>query len=258
MSTKKLYIDIYHLNFEDDSLTTKTLDRLHKMEITTNINVGDIVSQLKHLIFKHYNDGLYIRAEEFEDFCYLNIILMFGKEHDFLVHYLESINDTNAIKPSKVLTTEQHFISIDHFFNQQEIEELQKELGNSGISTEIYFIERSAFERGAGDYHEDVILALITGSVKVIGSRVTNYFMDKYIEPYNPRITTLNTEKILNYISKETGINKHDLHITKLENISEEIIKIRVINRYKTTEVKYNKKSKSIDYVVENKTDTMI
>lgn len=254
---KSVYIDIYHSLFDDDGLTTKDLAHLYKMNITTDIDIGKIVNQVKLLIFKQYGDGLYIKAEEFEDFCYLNIVIMFGKEYNFIAEYLESINMSQEMNLN-TLVNPKFFLSVDYFFSQQETAELQEILHDFGIDTKVYFIERKAFERGAGDYHENVVLSLITGSAQAIGSRVTNYLIDKFSDHQNARINSVNTDTILGHISKETGINKQDLHLTKTKNISDEKIEIIITNRYKNIKVLYDKNSNSISYEVSHKTQTMI
>ncbi|WYU51915.1 hypothetical protein MHH67_21520 [Bacillus sp. FSL K6-0047] len=258
MDCKKVYIDFYHSIFEDDGLTTKELVHLNSMDINTDVDIGSVVEQLRLLIFKQYGDGLYIQAEEYGNLCYLNIIIMFGEDYNLLAEYLDSIHRPGEIKFNKTAIPNQgNFLSIDYFSNQEETKDLRRLLRNWNIESKVYFIERKAFERGAGDYHENVILSFLAGSAEAIGNRVTNILMDKF-GGYNPRVTNFNTDNVLSYISEETGINKQDLHLTKIENISKNKIAINVANRYKCIKVLYDKNTKSINYEVMDKTQTMI
>lgn len=247
-----------HYIFEDDGVTTKELVHLNSMDINTDIDIGNVVERLRFLIFKQHGDGLYIQAEEFGNLCYLNIIIMFGEDYNLLAEYLDSIHRSEEVKVDKTtIPNQENFLSVDYFFNQEETKDLRRFFKNSGIESNVYFIERKAFERGAGDYHENVILSFLAGSAEAIGNRVTNLLMDKF-SSNNPRLTNFNTDNILSYISEETGINKQDLHLTKIENISESQIEINITNRYKSIKVLYNKADKSINYEVMDKTQTMI
>ncbi|MFS0820407.1 hypothetical protein [Bacillus sp. 1P02SD] len=258
MNHKKVYIDFYHSLYEDDGLTTKELVHLNSMDINTDIDIGNVVEQLKLLIFKQYGDGLFIQAEEFENLCYINIIIMFGEDHNLLAEYLGTIHRSEEVKVNKITAPSQgNFLSVDYFFNQEETKDLRRLLNNLGIESKVYFIERKAFERGAGDYHENVILSFLAGSAEAIGNRVTNLLMDKFGN-HNPRLTNFNTDNILSHISEETGINKQDLHLTKIENISNGRTEINITNRYKSIKVIYDKDAKSINYEVMDKTQTMI
>lgn len=259
MDSKIVYVDIYYSLFEEDGMNIRELLHLDSIDIRTNVDIGEVISDLKQLIFKKYGDGLYIKAEEFEEICYLNIIIMFGKEYEFLVEYLDTINDPND-KLVDHLSNEDHryFVSVDYFFNQRETEELKKILDELGVESKVYFIERQAFERGAGDYHENVILSFLSGSVEAIGNRLTHILMDRLSRHQNPRIVKFNIDKVITYISEETGINKQDLHVSKIEHNQNSITEIEIINRYKKIKVQYDQNTKAISYEIDDKTQTMI
>lgn len=255
MNHKNVYVDFYHSLFENDGVSIDELVHLNSMDIITETDIGNVVEQLKQLIFKPYGDGLYIQAEEFKDLCYLNVIIMFGEDYSSLAEYLDSINSTAKVEVNK--DDHSNFLSVDYFFSQEETKDLRELLEKSGIESEVYFIERKAFDRGAGDYHENVILSFLKGSAAAMGSRITNHLMGKFGE-YNPRLTSFNTEHILSHISKETGINKQDLRVTKIEDIPDNKIEIQITNRYKKIKVVYDKPTRLINYEVLAKTRTMI
>ena len=68
----------------------------------------------------------------------------------------------------------------------------------------------------------------------------------------------LNTGKILDFVSEETGINRQDLHISSVEDIDEDKTEIIITNRYKSIKVIFGKSSNNINFEVINKTQTMI
>lgn len=264
MNNKVLYIDLYHPVFLDDLITTTDVLHLHSMDICTDVAIDKIVEKIHFLIFERYGDGLYIQAEEYETICYLNVFVMFGEDISSIVNYINSINNPEKLylkdKASQSASSSNRntFVSIDFFSDQQEIDEVKLYLDALGLENELYLTERKAFQRGAGDYHENIILSLITGSAQAIGNRLTNYLIDKCEHYQSPRISTINTDKIITYLSEQTGINKQDLHINRLNNISENEIEVIIINRYKTFTAQFNRKTNTINYEEKSKTQTMI
>lgn len=257
-SEKVLYIDIYHPTSEDEGLTFSNYDHLHKMDVKTSSDIGEIIVKLKQKIFKHYGDGLFIQAEEFKGFCYLNILVLFGSEYNFLVDYIESISEPYNGPLPETESIGDTVLSIDYIYNQEETVELQNELARFGVKSEVYFIKRKAFERGAGDYHENIILSLISGAVHAIGTKITEHLMKKFDIHQNPQVYDISSKKILSYISEETGISKQHLYITERRNMEKDKIEFNITNRYKIIEVRYDKISQKIDYRIKDKTQTMI
>lgn len=269
-NTKKVYIDIYHPVADEEGFPTKNIIHLTAMDINTNIYIGKVVDKLTELILEYYGDGLYIEAEEFEQTCYINVFIMFGKEYKFLVEYIDSINIEQAKTAQKVKSQEDTFLSVDYLFDEKDIENLVKELNDLGIEVKIHLINRKAFERGAGDYHELSMMSIQSGLVGVtgaLGKRLMNKLMDMYDDHQSPRINKVNNEKILEFISNEVGINKGDLNIYSVKDIEEadkdegkeaDKIEIIITSRYKSIKVIYEKNSKNINYEVRNKTQAMI
>jgi len=257
-SEKVIYIDIYHPISEGDGLTFNNFNHLHKMNVKTSTDIGEIVEQLKLEIFKHYGDGLFIQAEEFKDFCYLNILILFGSEYDFLVDYIKSISEPFDGPPPEAEATRDIALSVDYIYSQKETTVLQNDLERFGVKSEVYFIKRKAFERGAGDYHENIILSLLSGAVHAVGTKITEHLIKKFDIHQNPQVYNISSEKILSYVSQETGIPKQHLSITERRNIENNKIEFNVINRYKVINVKYDKNSREIDYSIKDKNQTMI
>lgn len=267
---KKVYIDIYHPLEDNKGFPTKNVIHLKAIDIQTDINIDEVVSKLTELILEYYGDGLRVEAEEFEEFCYINVFLMFGKEYKFLVDYLYSINLKESENTSQIKNIENIFLSIDYFFDENDRNTLIKELNDLVIEAEFYLINRKRFERGAGDYHELIMLA-IKSSISGAGTALGKILMDKLVDIYddyqNPRIHKVNTEKVLEFISREVDINKADLKIYSVKNLKEpfnekgkkaEKMEILITSRYKNIQVICEKNSKITSYEVENKTQTMI
>src|SRR5699024_7991960 len=146
---KKVYIDIYHPIEDNDGFPTKDVTHLKALDIQTNINIDEVINKLTELILESYGDGLFIEAEEFEEFCYINVYLMFGTEHKFIIDYLSSINIQEIEHTSQTKNSESIFLSVDYLFDENDRNTLIKELNDLGIDAKIYLINRKRFERGA-------------------------------------------------------------------------------------------------------------
>jgi len=268
--TKKVYIDIYHPVADDEGFPTKDVIHLTAIDINTDIKIGKVVDKLTELTLEYYNDGLYIEAEEFEQTCYLNIFLMFGKEYKFLVEYLYSINIEQIKTASQIKNQKDLFLSVDYLFDENDTEDLVRELNDFGVEVKIHLINRKAFERGAGDYHELIMMSIqsgLVGAAGALGKRLMDKLIDKYDDYQSPRIHKVNTEKVLEFISNEVSINKRDLEIYSVKDLEKDYkeegtdsdkVEIMITSRYKRVKVIYEKSTKFINYEVIDKTQTMI
>lgn len=258
---KKIYIDIYHGIFNEEILVYEDFIHLYELDIITQESVDSIVEQVKSLIFEHYNDGLYIRSEEFEDICYLNIILLFGEEYEFLLPYLEGINTDipkDAI-PEKQKNKEHDTFLWVSYTDQDEIIKTQEKLSELDIGSEVYYVESNSFERGAGDFHKNFLIGLITGFGEELGKRTVSSVLDKFESYQRAAVNSIDTKKLVSYISEQTNINQRDLQIKGVESLEDDdLIEVTIINRYKEITVKCTTDLKRIDYEIKDKTQTMI
>lgn len=269
-NTKKVYIDIYHPVADDEGFPTKDVIHLTAIDINTNIKIGKVVDKLTELTLEYYHDGLYIEAEEFEQSCYINIFIMFGKEYKFLVEYLYSIDIEQIESASKIKNKEDIFLSIDYLFDQKDTDVLVRELNDFGVEVKIHLINRKAFERGAGDYHELIMMSIqsgLIGAAGALGKRLIDKLIDKYDDYQSPRIHKVNTKEILEFISNEVSINKRDLEIYSVKDLEKDYkeegknsdkVEIIITSRYKRVKVIYEISTKNINYEVIDKTQTMI
>lgn len=239
------------------------------MNISTTKDIDAITNQLKVLIFEYYNDGLYIRTEEFDNICYLNIILLSGKEYEFLLPYLKSLN---AAKTNEKLMTEETidyskvYLSID-YVEEKEIKKLQEDLNNLNIESKLYHVESNTYERGASDFYIKILLGLglvtakgfVTGASEELGKKLMSPILEKFRPYQNTGINSINNEELITYISQQTRINERDLHIKSVKNIEDEnMVEVLIVNRYKEIVVKCTNDLKTINYEIKNKTQTMI
>lgn len=242
-------------------MIVQEFNHLYDMSIVTTEELDEIVNQIKSLIFDYYNDGLYIRAEEFEDICYLNIILLFGEEYEFLLPYLNDLHIDSSIngeKADELMEPTEAFLSID-YADQSDIKKLQEILKGNGIATEVYYTETNAFERGAGDYHENFLLAILTGAGEKIGEEIISIISEKFRPFQRVGVNSINKEELIAYISQQTDINKRDLHMKNVKKIeNEEMVEVLIVNRYKEIKVTCTMDLKTINYEIKNKTETMI
>lgn len=258
---KTIYIDIYHGVFNEENLVYEDFIHLYELDIITQESVDRIVDQVKSFIFEHYNDGLYIRSEEFEDICYLNIILLFGEEYEFLLPYLESINTDipKDVTPEKQRSRDHDTFLWISYTDQDEIIKIQEELSELEIGSEVYYVESNSFERGAGDFHKNFLVSLFTGFGEELGKRIMSSILDKFEPHQRVAVNSINTKKLISYISDQTNINQRDLQIKSIQDLEDEdIVEVIIINRYKEITVKCTADLKRIDFEIKDKTQTMI
>lgn len=264
-NAKLLYVDIYRPIFDEDGVTTIDIKHLKKMDVYTDVSVQDVVFKLRQLIFQKYGDGLYIKAEEFDTICYLNVHVFFGEDISQLIEYLDSISS------EKVATEESDYLmeaneevtlfSID-YIDSEEIEEFKLLSESLGLNPKIYLEGQSAFERGAGDYHQIVIFvlnALTGGALNKTGSHVMSKLFSRYAEYQNASIKKFNPKVAIEYVSMVSGVNQQNLRLTKISPLNENEQEIVVTNRYKDFVLHYDSESKTFNYFEEkDKSHTMI
>lgn len=264
---KMVYIDLYMPIFTNDGVTIREVKHLKKLDIYTDINVQEIVFTLRELIFKRYGDGLHIKAEEFDSFTYLNVYIYFGEDVSTLIDYLDSISkDIPEVVKKEIhnlneVDQEVSFLSIG-WADSEEIKEYELTINSSGFELNNYLVGQSAFERGAGDYHQFFILiisALATGALNEIGKRSLDNIMSMFENKERTSIVEFNPKIVIDYVSSTSGVNSRDLRITRISPIDEKSIQISVSSRYKKFNLKYDNTSKSIiSYEEIDKNKTMI
>lgn len=260
MSEAQIFIDIYKPVWDDETqLFYSDVDHLEKIDLITEIDLNSIVENLK----KHLGgDGFSIEVEEFKTQTYINILIYFNQDTQGLIKYLKTIESANVksnFDGGLIEDKDEILLSVDGLFNQEDIDELLLLLKSEGIEAEIKLRKRSAFERGAGDYHEDIILALISGAGKAIADKVMDIVLARK-ERRDTRFNTINSKKIKEYISEETGININDLGVSYIGTVDEnpKLTEIKLTSRYKHITAYYNKETRGLNYEVIHKTQTMI
>ena len=264
-NAKQLYIDLYKTNFSEDGMTVIENKHLSKIDICTDVDVQEVVFKLRELIFKRYSDGLSIKAEEFDSFCYLNVFVFFGEDVSTLIEYLESISldnvtciDESSLKREDGEVT---FLSID-YIDQEDLKEFELLMKAQGLDSEKYLLGQSAYERGAGDYHQIIVFVvegIALGALSEFGRRSIKKFFDQFGEYQRPSPIKFNPDIAIDYVSERSGFNKQDLRVTRVSPTEDKNIEIKVTSRYKDFLLTYEKKSKSITHYEEtSKSQTLI
>lgn len=264
---KMIYIDLYRPMFTNAGLSIKEVKHLKKIDIYTDVSIQEIVFALRQQIFDKYGDGLYIQAEEFDSFCYLNVYIYFGEDISTLIDYLHSISKgiPEAIEKQiyylNEVDEEVSFLSIERA-DPEEIKDYESTIDSSGFESNRYLVGQSAFERGAGDYHQFfifIISAIATGALNEIGKRSLDKIKNLSENKERVSIVGFNPKIVIDYVASISGVNNRDLSITKIQPITEKEVQINVSSRYKNFKLKYNNTSKSIiSYEEIDKTQTMI
>lgn len=263
MSVKHVFIDIYKPVWDDETqLFYSNVDHLEKLDLITETDLDSIVENLKNYLG---GDGFSILVEEFKTQTYINVLIYFNQDTQEVIKYLKTIesenvkNELNGGLIEGKDDKDEILLSVDGLFNQEDIDELLSLLRSEGIEVEIKLRKRSAFERGAGDYHEDVVLALISGAGKAIADKVMDIVLARK-ERRDTRFNTVNSKKIKEYLSEETGININDLGVTYIGTVdgNPNMTEIKLTSRYKNIIAYYNKETLELNYEVIHKTQTMI
>lgn len=261
MNKKFLFVDIYQPILEEDLVSYKDVIHLERLDIVVDEDMNRLVDKLKeHLGW----DGFYFRIEEFQNRCYINIFIFFEQDIKDLLDYLMSINiEDEEVKgePSSVEKSEEVVLfSVDYLFSQKDLDELLSFFEEEDIKIEVTVRERSAFERGAEDYHENIVIAFVTGVGQAVGEKIMSVLFSRYDEVHSPRFNEVKSKEVIRYTSEETGINIHDLNIvsTKTSQEDDRITEIKLTSRYKDISVSYNKATKDISYEVFSKFQTGI
>lgn len=180
---KKLYIDIYHTLMDTDGINPKKHEHLASKEVTSDLKMDDIVISIRNKILNYYNDGLYIEGEEFEDVAYLNIFLLFGNEYQFLIDYLETINHKKEIGTELINDMDnEYYLLIENVFEDEDYQEFQCLLRSYKIDGNIKSKKVRSFEKGAGDFEIQIMLAL------AISAPVLDYYTKKALIKIEERL----------------------------------------------------------------------
>jgi len=159
INNREIHIDIYHSISDKYGLTYIENKLLYSSTINSDINMDDLVRKIIKLIFDYYGDGLYIIAEDFDDVGYINIYLLFGEDYFFLTEYFDSINNNGQIPPVESKSIKSNgFIHIENIFDDSDYEKLERIFKEYGVEAELYSKQISAFEKGAGDFHIDLLI----------------------------------------------------------------------------------------------------
>lgn len=265
--SKMIYIDLYRPIFIHAGLSIKEVKHLKKIDIYTDISIQEIVFTLRQLIFDKYGDGLYIKAEEFDSFCYLNVHIYFGEDISTIIDYLHSISKDvpEVIEDQRYeldeVDEEVSFLSIE-WADPEEIKDYELSIDSRKSESKRYLVGQSAFERGAGDYHHFFIFiigAIATGALNEIGKRSYEKIINLIENEERASIVEFNPKIVIDYVVSISGVNRRNLRITKISPINKKEVQINVSSRYKNFHLKYNKASKSItSYQELDKTQTMI
>lgn len=264
-NVKQLYIDLYKTNFSEDGLTITDNKHLSEIDICTDVSVQEVVFKLRQLIFEKYNDGLSIKAEEFDSFCYLNVFVFFGEDVSTLIEYLESISleRVTCIDESSLDRDDEEvtFFSID-YVEPENIKEYELIMKAQGLDSEKYLLGQSAFERGAGDYHQIIVFVLegiALGALSEFGRRSFKKFVDQFGEYQRPSLVKFNPNVAIDHVTERSRINKQDLRVTRTSPTEDNNIEIKVTSRYKDFILIYEKKLKSITHYEEtSKSQTLL
>lgn len=263
-NAKQLYIDLYKTNFSEDGMTVIENKHLSKIDICTDVDVQEIVFKLRELIFKRYGDGLSIKAEEFDSFCYLNVFVFFGEDISTLLEYFKSISiekvtciNESSLDKDKEVT----FLSVD-YVEPEDIIEYELLMKEQGVNPKKYLLGQSAFERGAGDYHQVIIFILegiALGALTEVGRRSLGKLIDQYGDPQKPSINKYNPNVAIDYVSEISGVNKQHLRIARTLPIDDNTLEIKVTSRYKDFMLTFEKESSMISHYEEKeKNQTLI
>lgn len=261
MNKKLLFIDIYQPVLGEDNVAYVDVIHLEELNIVTAENINSLVNKLKELLG---GDGFYFRIEEFETRCYINIFTFFEQDTSILLDYFASINTENDLAEYESInfneSNEEVLLSVDGLFDQRDLDELLSYFEKEDIGVKVSLRERSAFERGAGDYHENIVIAFVTGLGQAVGEKILSVISKRYNELHSPRINKVKSKDIIQYISEETGINIHDLNVASTKKLQEDnnITHIELTSRYKNISVFYNETTNNINYEVFSKSQTMI
>ncbi|MBG9978874.1 hypothetical protein [Ruoffia tabacinasalis] len=264
---KNIYIDLYRPIFTNTGLSIKEVKHLKKVDIYTEVSIQKIVFTLRQLIFDKYGDGLYIIAEEFDSFCYLNVHIYFGEDISTLIDYLHFISkdvpeviedQTNELDETD---EEVSFLSFE-WAAPEEIKDYELTINSSKSESKRYLVGQSAFERGAGDYHQFFIFiigAIATGALSEIGKCSYENIINLIKNEERVSVVEFNPKIVIDYVVSISGVNRRNLRITKISPINNKEVQINVSSRYKNFCLEYNKTSKSItSYQESDKTQTMI
>lgn len=264
---KNIYIDLYRPIFTNTGLLIKEVKHLKQMNVYTEVSTQKIVFTLRQLIFDKYGDGLYIKAEEFDSFCYLNVHIYFGEDISTIIDYLQSISKDvpEVIEDQRYeldeIDEEVSFLSIE-WADPEEIKDYELSIDSSKSESKRYLVGQSAFERGAGDYHQFFIFiigAIATGALNEIGRRSYEKIINLIENEERASIVEFNPKIVIDYVVSISGVNRRNLRITKTSPINEKEAQIIVSSRYKNFHLNYNKASKSItSYQELDKSQTMI
>ena len=261
MNRKILFVDIYQPILGEDHVSYIDAIHLEELDIVTEENINCLVNKLKELLG---GDGFYFRIEEFQTRCYINIFTFFEQDTKNLLNYLASINIEDDLAEYESLDLkereEEILFSVNWLFDQQDLNELLSFFEKENIEIEVTLRERSAFERGAGDYHENIVIAFVSGLGQAVGEKITSILFKRYDEMHSPRFNEVKSKEVIQYISEETGINIHDLNVASIRDLQEDnsITEIKLTSRYKNISVFYNKITKDMNYEVFAKSQTMI
>lgn len=183
INNREIHIDIYHSISDEYGLTYIENKLLYSSTIKSDIKMDDLVRKIRELIFEYYGDGLYITAEDFDDVGYININLLFGEDYFFLTEYFDSINNNEQILLAESKSIESNvFINVENIFDDSDYEKLKKIFKEYGVEAEVYSKQISTFERGAGDFHIDLLILALEPIRDSLVAKLKKIFGDASIQ----------------------------------------------------------------------------
>lgn len=149
-------------------------------------------------------------------------------------------------------------MSVDSISDQEDIDRLVTLLKEEGIEIEFELRRKSAFERGAGDFHEDLILSVLSAITGKLTEAVFDKVQNKFSARRNLRLHTIDIERLKEYVTHKTSINVNDLKVRSIKTLEAGLTEVILTSRYKDVVVTADQSYKHIDFNVVQKTQTLI
>ncbi|WP_214835080.1 hypothetical protein [Exiguobacterium sp. E4787] len=254
MTAKQIYIDFYKPIWDEVQMHYNEVQHMKDLEVITDIDLDTILESLKKYLG---GDGFYITIEEFDSICFINVVTYFHQDIKELEEYVTTLSkDTLITKENEI----EHaiYLSVDSISDQEDIDRLVTLLKEEGIEIEFELRRKSAFERGAGDFHEDLILSVLSAITGKLTEAVFDKVQNKFSARRNLRLHTIDIERLKEYVTHKTSINVNDLKVRSIKTLEAGLTEVILTSRYKDVVVTADQSYKHIDFNVVQKTQTLI
>lgn len=254
MTAKQIYIDFYKPIWDEVQMHYKEVQHIKGLEVVTDIDFNTILENLKKYLG---GDGFYITIEEFDTVCFINVVTYFHQDIKELEEYIATLSKGTLItKEDKIARA--IYLSVDSVSGQEDIDRLVKLLNEEEIEIEFELRRKSSFERGAGDFHEDLIFSVFSAVTGKLTEAVIDKVQNKFSARRNLRLHTIDIERLKEYVAHKTSINVNDLKVRSIKTLEDGLTEVILTSRYKDVVVTVDKSYKKVAFDVVQKTQTLI